>query len=203
MTKEELIAFEKEIADIYCEGKIRAPIHLSDGNEEQLIEIFKNVKENDWVYSTWRSHYHALLKGIPRDEVKQKIINGESITLMFPKYNFFSSAIVGGIIPIAMGTALGIKRSGSNQHVWCFVGDTSAETGAFNESLRYSENFDLPITFVIEDNGFSVNTPTSVVWGLGEIAPQNTMPYSMGKKVIKYNYIKSMPHVGCGTYVTF
>jgi pyruvate dehydrogenase E1 component alpha subunit len=203
MTKEELIKFENEIADIYCDGKIRAPIHLSDGNEEQLIEIFKNVKKNDWVYSTWRSHYHALLKGIPREEVKQKILDGESITLMFPKHNFLASAIVGGIIPIAMGTALGIKRTKSKQHVWCFVGDMAESTGVYHESLKYSENFDLPITFVVEDNGQSVGTPTSVVWGEGEEEASNSMPVRIGKKVIRYWYTKTYPHVGAGKWITF
>lgn len=73
ITKDEMIAFEKDVADEYCAGKIRAPIHLSDGNEDQLIEIFKTINRTDWVYSTWRSHYHALLHGIPKEHLKEKL----------------------------------------------------------------------------------------------------------------------------------
>ena len=65
-TATKLIAFEKEIADIYLMGKIHAPIHLSGGNEEQLLRIFKEIKTDDWCFATYRSHYHALLKGCPK-----------------------------------------------------------------------------------------------------------------------------------------
>jgi len=63
-TTETLIDFENLIVKHWEEGKIRGPIHLSNGNEEQLIEVFKRIKTTDWVFSTWRSHYHALLKEI-------------------------------------------------------------------------------------------------------------------------------------------
>ena len=61
-----LIDFETEIKEIYEDGKITAPVHLSGGNEDQLIEIFKDVDKDDWVFSSWRNHYHALLHGVPR-----------------------------------------------------------------------------------------------------------------------------------------
>lgn len=203
MTKEELIEFEKEISDRYCEGKIRAPVHLSDGNEDQLIEIFKQIKQTDWVFSTWRSHYHALLHGVPKEKVREKIMAGESITLMFPEHKFLSSAIVGGIVPIAMGAALGVKRQGGKEHVWCFVGDMSAETGIFHECVKYSENFDLPITMVIECNKQSVGTPTYEVWGYGNREYKNTLPVQISEKVWKYEYVKQFPHVGSGRWIVF
>src|SRR4051794_26734773 len=133
MTKQELIAFEKEIADIYCAGKVRAPIHLSDGNEDQLIEIFETIRRSDWVFSTWRSHYHALLHGIPKDRLREKILRGDSITIMDADYRFFATAMVGGNLPIATGVAMAEKRLGSGRHVWAFVGDMGAMTGGFHE----------------------------------------------------------------------
>lgn len=45
-----LIGFETRIANEFNTGNIKAPIHLSDGNEVQLIEIFKNVQESDWIF---------------------------------------------------------------------------------------------------------------------------------------------------------
>ena len=54
-----LIDFETEIKEIYEDGKITAPVHLSGGNEDQLIEIFKDVDKDDWVFSSWRNHYHG------------------------------------------------------------------------------------------------------------------------------------------------
>ena len=71
ITKEKLIKFEEDIKRIYETGKIKAPIHLSGNNEESLIKIFKKIKKKDWVFSTWRNHYHALLHGISPDWLKK------------------------------------------------------------------------------------------------------------------------------------
>ena len=105
-----LISFSDKIKKIYEKGKIKAPIHLSGNNEKQLIRIFKNVKKKDWVFSTWRSHYHALLHGINPKWLENEIIKGKSMGIINKKKNFYSSAIVGGILPIALGVALSIKK---------------------------------------------------------------------------------------------
>ena len=81
---------------------------------------------------------------------------------------FITSAIVGGIIPMALGCALGIKKKNEDQHVFLFVGDMTAETGSMAEAYKYSINKSLPITFVIEDNSKSVCTNTNDVWGIDE-----------------------------------
>ena len=109
MNKKDLILFEEEIATLFNSGKIRAPVHLYKGNEEKIINVFKNIKKNDWVFCSWRSHYQCLLKGVPAKEVKDEILDGRSISLCFPKYKIFSSALVGGVLPIAVGTAMSIE----------------------------------------------------------------------------------------------
>ena len=114
LTKEELIAFEEEIAELYSQDKIPGPIHLSYDNEEALNGIFQDVKEHDWVFSTHRSHYHALLKGIPKDWLRDEILAGHSITINNPDYQFYASAIMGDIVPIATGTAMGLKMRNIN-----------------------------------------------------------------------------------------
>src|SRR5262245_53053446 len=101
MKARELIAFEREVADRYNAGEIRGPVQLSGGNEQQLIEIFRDIPKDAWIFSTWRSHYHALLHGIPREKVMAQIVAGKSMNLNFPEHRFFTSAIVGGILPIA------------------------------------------------------------------------------------------------------
>ena len=55
-TKQDLIDFEDQIVSLWENGKIKAPVHLSNGNEEPLIEIFSRIDYNDYVFSTWRSH---------------------------------------------------------------------------------------------------------------------------------------------------
>ena len=109
MNKSKLIQFENNIAELFNNAKIKAPIHLYSNNEDNLIKIFKKIKKNDWVFCSWRSHYQCLLKGVPPRIVEKEILNGKSISLCFPEYNIYSSAIVGGVIPIATGVALSNK----------------------------------------------------------------------------------------------
>lgn len=194
MTADELRAFEQRIADIYNTGQIKAPVHLSGGNEEQLIEIFKEVNEQDWVFSTWRSHYHCLLKGVPPDLLERDIMEGRSITLNYPEQRVVTSAIVGGIIPIALGVALGIRLRRGTEKVWCFVGDMTARTGVMYESLQYAEGHNLPIRFIVERNGKSVGTPTEEVWG--------KQPWFWNKH-FDYDYDLPWPHAGAGQWVKF
>jgi pyruvate dehydrogenase E1 component alpha subunit len=208
MVKEELIDFETEIGNIFNSGGIKAPIHLYSGNEDFIIEIFKEIDiQDDWVCCTWRNHYQGLLKGIPREIFKQNIIEGKSMIANMPEYKFICSSIVGGIPSIASGIALSIKLRNKKNHVWCWVGDMSAETGAFHEAYKYSLNHDLPITFIIEDNKKSVCTPTPDVW-------KREKPYYLEsdyhggllrqKNLIYYQYTnEKYPHAGAGKRVQF
>lgn len=191
---EKLIAFERKIADLWEAGKIRGPIHLSGGNEKELVEIFEKVKSEDWVFSTWRSHYHALLKGIDPAWLEKEILEGRSITIVNKEHKFYSSAIVGGIIPIAIGVAMQLKADNSADKVWCFVGDMAFETGGFYEMHKYATNNNLPIQFVVEDNGVSTNTPTFETWNSKKPVPDN---------VIYYKYEKQWPHYGTGKWIMF
>lgn len=200
MTAQELRDFETEIGDCFRQKQIRAPIHLYDGNEDKIIEIFEQVKPDDWVFCTWRSHYQCLLKGVPKDRLKKDIIAGRSISLCYPDYNLFSSAIVTGILPIANGVAFDIKYRGLKSHVWCFVGDMAAETGCFHENWKYACNFELPITFIIEDNGKSVCTDTRKTWGY---SADEINIYTQCPKIIYYQYNTKYPHAGVGERIQF
>ena len=193
-TSQDLIDFENLIISHWENAKIRGPIHLANGNEEQLIDIFKRISENDWVFSTWRSHYHWVLKGISSDYARELILEGKSITLCDIDEKFYASAIVGGTLSIALGVAMGIKEKGSDEKVFVFVGDMSFESGIFYEVHKYARNFDLPIVFIVEDNQVSTYTPTEATWNKKREIPDD---------VIHYTYKSKFPHYGSGKWVVF
>jgi len=199
MTVEELVAFESEIAELFNDAKIRAPVHLYHGNETQIIEVFREVKPEDWVMCSWRSHYQCLLKGVPREEVKAEILAGRSISLCFPQYRVVSSAIVTGIIPIALGIALGIQRAGGTNRVHCFLGEMTAESGVAHECIKYARNHQLPIRFIVEDNSKSVCTDTRAAWNQPVLSYEGSRPSS----VVYYKYESKYPHAGAGVRVQF
>ncbi len=194
-----LVNFENKIADLFNNKKIKAPIHLYSGNEDQIVKIFKNVKKNDWVLCSWRSHYQCLLKGVPEKLLVKEIVKGKSISLCFKKYKILSSAIVGGNAPIAVGIAKALKIKKSKSKVYCFVGDMTSETGIVHECIKYSINYNLPIIFVIEDNNLSVCTDTRKTWKQKKLSYEGIK----NKKIIFYKYKNKYPHAGAGIRVQF
>ena len=209
LTAEDLISFEEEIAEIYKTGVIKGPIHLRGGNEQQLIHIFKDIKEEDYVLATWANHLEALLFGIPKEKIKQRILDGHSMAMNFSEYNFYTSAIVNGISPIGLGLAWAIKQKKEDRKVNICIGDMCFQSGLTLEAIRYSINFDLPCRWIIADNNLSVDTPTEVAWG-GYLRKlyryfENEIYYNQCKNVgIKYySYKNNYSHSGVGTFVSF
>ena len=218
-TPEKLKEFEREVVNIFNDGQLKSPVHLSGSKdniqEEKLIEIFKDIKKEDWVFSTYRSHYHALLKGIPEEWLKNWIKDNKSIHVMNKEHKFFTSAIVAGCLPIAVGTAMAIKREWGymdvemnigkedtwKPHVWIFIGDMTASLGIFRDCHKYATYHKLPITFVIEDNGLSTDTPTKKVWGKIGNHWFEEFGRSFYDNIIYYKYERTYPHYGTGKFV--
>ena len=199
LIKKDLINFENEIANSFNNAEIKAPVHLYYGNEKNIISVFSTIKKKDWVFCSWRSHYQCLLKGVPQNKIKKQIFDGKSISLCFPKYNIYSSAIVGGSIPIALGVAMSIKQKKETNKVHCFVGDMTAESGIMHESLKYARNFNLPIRFIVEDNNLSVCTDTRKTWGQNKLSFEG----KNDKFITYYKYKNKYPHAGAGKRVQF
>ena len=194
-----LINFEEQVVKAFSQKKIRAPIHLSNGNEIALLKIFKKIKKNDWIFCSWRAHYQCLLKGVSRKQLLNEIIEGRSMSLSFLEKKIYSSSIVAGNLPIAVGTAIGLKMKKSKSKVFCFIGDMTSQTGIAFESITYSINHKLPIHFIIEDNQESVLTPTKKVWKTKKLFFED-----FNKKYITvYKYKNKYPHAGTGTRIQF
>ena len=189
-----LIDFEEKVAQLYENKKIKGPIHLSGNNEKELIKIFKKIKKKDWVFSNWRNHYHALLKGLDEKFILGQILKGKSMNLNDLDKNFFTSSIVGGILPIALGVAFANKLKKNNSVVWVFIGDMTFETGVFHECYKFGKNMNLKIKFIVEDNAMSTNTDTKKAWGGKQKIP---------KDIIYYKYKRKYPHHGIGKWILF
>lgn len=196
-TVEALRDFEDDIAARFERGEIKAPVHFAGGNERQLIEYFARVDHDDWALCSWRSHFHCLLKGVPLELIRGEIVRGRSIALCFPQYRILSSAIVGGIAPIAIGLGWAIKHSGGENRVHVFIGDMTAECGIVYEAMKYASHHELPVSWVIEDNEISVCTDTAKTWG-------EYGRYFIASHVTnRYRYELTKPHVGTDKWVKF
>jgi pyruvate dehydrogenase E1 component alpha subunit len=136
---------------------------------------------------------------VPPEEVKSEILAGHSISLCFPKQRIYSSAIVGGVLPIAVGTAMTLQRSGEDAKVYCFMGEMTAETGIAHECIKYSRNHKLPIHFIVEDNEKSVCTDTREAWNQPHLSFEDVQD----EYISYYRYSTKYPHAGAGVRVQF
>mgnify|MGYP001276450857 CR=1 FL=1 len=186
-TKDELIEIEELIVEKYKDNKLPFLFHLCGGNEEELINIFADINDGDYVFVTHRNHYHAYLHGIDPKIVQDRVSNGRSMFLYDREKNFFASAIVGGIPEIAAGVALALKRKKSDKKVWCFVGDGAEDTGHFYAAVRYVQSKDLPCQFIIEDNDISIEASKEDRWG-------SKFLFDWPDCVTRYNYKLKYPH---------
>lgn len=191
-TAESLIAFEQRIKGHFANGDLPFLVHLSGGNEAELLKLFAGIGENDWVFSNHRSHYHALLKGIPGAEVEAAILRGDSMFIFDRERRFYTSSILAGTCAIAAGVAKAIKEREGSEKVWCFLGDGAEDNGHFCEALRYADGHDLPIKFIVEDNNRQVDTSYVERWGTSRRWAWDST------KLYAYNYEATFPHGGAG-----
>jgi TPP-dependent pyruvate/acetoin dehydrogenase alpha subunit len=188
MFKEDLIAFEKTIYDIFETGVLPFLIHMSGGNEDQLLEIFEEINENDYVFASHRAHYHYLLKG--GEDLEEKIRNGDSMFLFNKQLKFFTSSVLAGTCGIAAGVALSFHLRKLPHKVWCFLGDGAEDEGHFYEAAKFVESLSLPCTFIIEDNDRSV---------VANKVQRGSTAHLSFKCVKRYEYSPTYPHGGTGT----
>ena len=197
-TKDQLIAFEICIKELWESGELPFLLHLCGGNEDQLIEIFKDVRPGDWVFSGHRSHYHYLLAGGNETVLIDKIKQGDSMFIFGRQEhlasalqcNFLTSAVLAGTCGIAAGVAFALKEEGSPNHAWCFLGDGAEDEGHFYEAVMFVEANQLPCTFIIEDNDRSVDT--------AKIHRRGAARMGWPKCVRRYEYTPVYPHAGSG-----
>jgi len=192
-TKKELIDFEKTVAEHWEAGDLPYLIHLSGGNEDFLVDLFnEEIKDGDWIFSTHRNHHHALLSGISRNELLSKILAGNSMFVFDGSRHFYTSSVLAGTCALAAGVAYTLKKQGSANWVYCFVGDGAQEQGHFYEAVMFVEAHDLPCKFVIEDNDRSVDSSL-------EDRNPTKWRFEDPSCVLRDKYTPTYPHAGNGT----
>lgn len=160
---------EEEIERRYKEDEMKTPIHLVIGQEASCVGPCTALKKSDHVYSGHRTHGVYLAKGGNFKAMMAELYcrttgcagsRGGSMHLFDIEAGMpSSSAICGGIIPIATGAALASQMKKEDRVITVFLGDGAAEEGAVWESLNFAALWKLPIVYVCENNFFSVCTP--------------------------------------------
>lgn len=153
---------EEAIALRYPEQEMRCPVHLSIGQECTPVALSAQLNDYDQVFSGHRCHAHYLAKGGSLNEMIAELYGrvggcargrGGSMHLVDYKVGMMgSSALVAGIIPIAVGAALAFQRDRSNKVAVAYFGDGATEEGLFYECMNIAMLKKLPVLFICENN---------------------------------------------------
>lgn len=159
---------EFKIADEYKNDEMKTPIHLSIGQEAVSAGVCINLKKDDYVFGTHRSHAQYIAKGGDINKMIAELYlrktgcsygRGGSMHLLAPEVGILgSTAIVGGNIPLGTGTALASKISGDGKVTAVFFGDGAVDEGTFHESLNFAALKKLPVIYICENNAYAINS---------------------------------------------
>ena len=160
---------EQYIVKHYPENEMKCPMHMSMGQEAISVGVCHALQPEDQVFGTYRSHAAFLAKTGDVDSFFGEIYGrvtgttqgkGGSMHVAIPEKGYIgSSGVVGTCIPLAVGAAFANKYKKNGQIVCVFFGDGALDTGVFWESLNVACLMNLPVLFIVEDNGYAVNTP--------------------------------------------
>ena len=163
--------FEERVGVLARGGEIDGLIHLSVGQEGVASAVCSQLRDDDAVYSGHRAHGHAIAKGAPLDAMLAELMGrdtglcrglGGSMHVVDVEHGFLgATGVVGGNIPIALGSALAARLRGDDSVAVVFFGDGAVQAGHFNETVNLAALWCLPLILVCENNGFAEFTPRS------------------------------------------
>jgi len=160
--------FEQSSLKYYQIGKMGGFLHLYSGQESVAVGQVSLLGEHDHIITAYRDHGHALAVGMTMEECMAELFGkstgcskgkGGSMHFFAPDKNYWGGhGIVGGQTPLGAGIAFALKYKGLQGCCLCYLGDGAVNQGAFHESLNLAALWELPVIYVIENNGYSMGT---------------------------------------------
>ena len=192
--------FEIDMQSIYKEtirnGGFPGALHSCDGQEACEVGACIDLRSDDYVFSTHRGHGHAIAKAAPLKQVAAELLGkltgcsrgrGGSMHLFVPRIGLMGgNGIVGGGLPLVLGTGYSAQYRGTDQVTVCFFGDGAAAQGSFHESLNMSAIMKWPIIYVCENNLYAATTHVDVACPIKNIADRSSA-YGIPGKVVDGN----------------
>lgn len=167
--------FEERVHKEFMSGQIPGFVHLYAGEEASATAICQQLGKNDTIASTHRGHGHCIAKGCDVKGMMKEIYGridglcagkGGSMHIADLEVGMLgANGIVGGGPPLACGAALTAKTLKTGGLSVAFFGDGAFNQGTTLESLNFACVYDLPVLFVLEDNGYAETTSSS--WSIG------------------------------------
>ena len=163
---------EERLMEIFAQGKIPGFIHVSIGQEAVPVGVCSVLRQDDYISNTHRGHGQALAKGADLKKFMAELFGRRdgyckgkagSMHVACKELGIIgSNGVVGGGIPISLGTAFASQYLGNDRVTVCFFGDGATNEGTFHESLNLAAVWNLPMVFCCENNRWAEFTPQKI-----------------------------------------
>ncbi len=160
--------------------QVAGSMHLCAGQEAVPLGALAALHADDQVIATYRGHGWAIAAGLDPTAVFAEIcqrksgMNGGragSAYLMAPGTRFVGeNSIVGAGTTMACGVAMANHAQKNNRIVVVTIGDGAMNQGSVHEAMAFAAVRNLPVIFVVENNGWSELTATSDMFRVGRLA---------------------------------
>jgi pyruvate dehydrogenase E1 component alpha subunit len=180
--------FEERVIQLYADGEIPGFMHIYVGEEAVAAGVCAALKKEDYITSTHRGHGHCIAKGGRLDLMMAELFGrttgyckGKGGSMHIADFDIGilgANGIVGGGLPIAAGTAAGIKYKDEKKVCVCFFGDGATNIGPFHEACNLASAWELPVIFVCENNQYAQTTPQSEHQKIKDVA-KRALAYDM------------------------
>lgn len=166
--------FEETVLEAFPRGWFYGTTHTGIGQEANAVGVLALRRAGEVVVSNHRCHGHYLAYGGSMTALAAELMGratgvcgGRGGSQHLIDKDFYSSGVLGGTLPLAVGMALAERRR--RRLVIVFLGDGALGEGAVYESLNLAALWQLPVYFVIENNRYAQTTPIHLHLA-GEIA---------------------------------
>jgi len=193
--------FEERVGQLKRADEVHGLIHLSVGQEGVAAGVCTQLRPDDAVYSGHRAHGHAIACGAPLERVMAELMGrwsglcrglGGSMHLVDVEHGFMgATGVVGGNVPMALGSALAARMGGGDQVAVVFFGDGAVQAGYFNESVNLATLWELPVILVCENNGFAEFTPRSAHTKVERVSDV-VAPYDLERDTVDGNDVHAV-----------
>ena len=171
--------FEERAQDQYTRAKIGGYCHLNLGEEATVVGGIFALKPEDYIFTSYREHGHAIARGVDPKSVMAELFGketgtshgrGGSMHMFDADLRFMGGyGIVGGHLPLAAGAGWAVRYKKEKDVVFCMFGDGATNIGAFHESLNMSKVFKLPVVWYCINNRYGMGTPVESASAVADI----------------------------------
>jgi TPP-dependent pyruvate/acetoin dehydrogenase alpha subunit len=162
-------------------GKIVSFFHSQEGQEAVGVGACTFLREDDYIFTGHRGHGigKALSKGVsPRKIIAEHYCKTTGFCSGISGFHICQpelgvmghGAVLGGEFVLTAGTAIAAQMRGKGQVAICFQGDGTHCRGPFHEAMIMAARWKLPFIDIIENNQYMINTPTSEIYPMENLA---------------------------------